>query len=696
MYAVPAKPGLWKTIKLSDGTEVRAQLVGDEYGHWLQDANGRCYIEKDGVFRIVDIQDIQDKREARIATKIAKRRAITASTTDGLGQYNKMSMGAVPSIGEYTIPVVMVQFSDKKFKNTTTVEKMNRYYNNEGYKEESGCVGSVRDYFKAQSGGRFIPTFDVVGIVTLDKSFSYYGTNDYWGNDENLDELPGDVIAAAVEQLGADFSQYVVPAGDANHKAGVPLLAMFYAGPGEATGGSDDTLWPCEWDDVEDNVGYGTYQDVHFNSFFIGNELMGSDIMGIGVFCHEFGHALGLPDFYVTNDSYQNDDPFGNWSIMDTGAYVGDSYAPIGYNAYERSYMGWLNLKEIDNDEEEITLQSPAGTFEESAYIIRNGSTETFIFENRQPGTWYPSNYGSGVLVSRIAYSSYQWSYNTLNNVQSKKRACVLTANGAKLYYSASSANLYGGSKTSIGSLSTYSGGTIDAGIENITKNGDGTITLTIGSSVTPIDTITPTGGKLFYESFDKCTNTKGGNDDLWSGSIAGSSMSSSDFDNAGWSYNNAYKGNKCVRLGKKGTNGTATTPAFTVNGTATLSFKAGAWDSDSDTDDGTKLNLSVSNGKISTKSVTMKKGAWSTYTATITATGSVKVTFTAEKGRFFLDEVLAVDPNAPTAIEHIAAPAAPVQDGRIFTLDGRYVGTDKSRLHRGIYIVNGKKVVIK
>lgn len=689
MYAVPAKPGLWKTIKLSDGTEVRAQLVGDEYGHWLQDANGKCYIEKDGVFQVVDIQDAQEKREARIAAKKSKRRVVVASTTDGLGQYNKMSMGAVPSIGEYTIPVVMVQFSDKTFKSSTTVEKMTRYYNKEGYKEESGCVGSVRDYFKAQSGGRFIPTFDVVGIVTLDKSYSYYGK----GDDENLDELPGDVIAAAVEQLDADFSQYVVPAGDENHTAGVPLLAMFYAGEGEATGGSENTLWPCEWDDVDDRVGRGTYQDVHFNSFFIGNELMGSSLMGIGVFCHEFGHALGLPDFYVTNYAYEGDDPFGNWSIMDTGAYVADSYAPIGYNAYERSYMGWLDLKEIDEDAEEITLKSPAGTFEESAYIIRNSNTETFIFENRQPGTWYPSSYGSGVLVSRIAYNSYQWSYNTLNNVQSKKRACVLTANGAKLNYSASSANLYGGNKKSIGSLKTYSGGTIDAGIEDITKNGDGTITLTLSSSTIPDDPETPTGGKLFYESFDKCEG-KGGNDDLWNGSIAGSSMSSSYLDNEGWSYNNAYKGNKCARLGKKGTKGTTTTPAFTVNGTATLSFKAGAWDSDSD--DGTKLNLSVSNGKISTKSVTMKKGAWSTYTATITATGKVEVTFTAEKGRFFLDEVLAVDPNAPTAIEHIAAPASAVQDSRIFTLDGRYVGTDKSQLHRGIYIVNGKKVVIK
>ena len=695
MMAVPAKRGQWTTIRLANGTEVRAELKGDEHQHWMQAADGTCYAPTaDGVYEVSTAEVMQARRQARLAAKYAKRKAIYASTSDGLGKKGTMSRGSVPSIGEYTIPVVMVQFSDTKFKSTTTVSKMTRYYNEEGYKDEADCKGSMRDYFKAQSGGQFVPTFDVVGVVTLSNKCSYYGKNDRDGNDQNLDALPADVVSAAISQLGTDFSKYVVPAGDSYHSAGVPLLAMLYAGEGEATGGSTNTIWPCEWDADEDAKG-GTYSGVHFNSFFVGNELLGSKLMGMAVFCHEFGHALGLPDFYVTNYSYENDDPFGHWSIMDTGAYVDDECrAPVGYNAYEKSYMGWLELKEVGSADE-VTLQSPDGLAENSAYIVRNGSTETFILENRQPGTWYPTSFGSGVLVSRIAYSYNQWSSNTLNNTQSKKRACVLTADGAKLSYSASSANLYGYTKTSIGALKTWSGTTTkDMGVKKVTKNSDGTITLTFneGGSTEPDPDPEPQptpDGALFYESFDQCTGT-GGNDGSWSGQIASAKFVA---DNNGWTVigDKAYGADKCAKFGTspKGKNavaGEATTPSIALDGTTTMTFKAGAW---SGGDDGTTLNLTADGGTISPSSVTMTKGAFTDYTVTLTATGSVKVTFAAEKGRFFLDEVLVE--GLSTAIRNIDA--AGRQPGAIYTLDGRYVGTDLRQLGHGLYIVNGKKI---
>lgn len=684
VMAIPAMPGLWSTIKLSNGKEVRAQLRGDKNGRWMQAADGTCYVENNGVYEVADIRELKARQYNRqMSRSSAKRRAIEASTSDGLGQYGKMSKGAVPSIGEYTIPVVMVQFSDTKFKSTTTVEKMTRYYNEEGYHDETGAIGSVRDYFKAQSGGKFIPTFDVVGIVTLPNTAATYGGNRGSGMNEEIDynisALPGDVIAAAISQLGADFSKYVVPAGDANHYDGVPLLAMFYAGQGEATGGSENTIWPCEWDAEEDPVGGGTYNGIRFNSFFVGNEMQDDKLMGMAVFCHEFGHALGLPDFYVTNYSYKGDDPFGHWSIMDTGAYVDDDCrTPMGYNAYEKSYMGWLELKEI-GDATEVVLGSPLGTAENSAYILRNSSTETFIFENRQPGTWYPEEFGSGVLVTRITYNATSWKNNVLNNTQSKKRACVLTADGMKLYYSAASTNLYGNAKKSIASLKTYSGSTKDIGITNIIKNDDGTITLTLSddSPVTP-----PTGDYLFYESFNDCDGT-GGNDGSWSGKNTANKSLQTDMD--GWEYESGNGGNKCAKFGSGKMTGATTTPAFAINGSGTLTFMAAPWGTD-----GTTLDLSVSQGTISPSSVTMKAGQWTTFTADITATGNVKVTFTPAK-RFFLDEVKVVDPNA-TAIRSVEMSAA--KSAAIYTLDGRYVGTDLSVLGHGLYIVGGKKIV--
>jgi len=495
--AVPARPGLWSVITLSDGTTVSAQLVGDEHGHWLQAADGSCYLPDDTVadtYRAVDADVLQALRQARLDAKTATRRAIYTSTTDGLGRKGLMGMGPCPSIGQYTIPVIMVQFTDTKFKATTTVDKMKRYYNEEGY-SEGGAAGSVRDYFVAQSGGQFVPTFDVVGIVTLDKPSSYYGTNDENSYDAKLPEISGDAIAAAVSQLGTDFNKYVVPAGDEHHNEGVPLLCMLYAGRGEATepltSANSKLIWPIEWDDVEDRVGRGNYQGVHFNSFFVGNEVFtgGISLMGQGVFCHEFGHALGLPDFYCTDGSYNDDHAFGFWSVMDTGVYVTENGTkPVGYNAYEKSCLGWLELKELPADAPAVVLQSPHGLAEGSAYIYRVPSVEgeTFIFENRQPGTWYPEAFGSGVLVTRIHYDQATWANNTLNNVKDKKRALVLTADGGKLNYSADPANLYGDAKKSIIRLKTYGGANCAVGIFNILKGTDGTATLVLQDGYDP------------------------------------------------------------------------------------------------------------------------------------------------------------------------------------------------------------------
>jgi hypothetical protein len=86
-----------------------------------------------------------------------------------------------------------------------------------------------------------------------------------------------------------------------------------------------------------------------------------------------------------------------------------------------------------------------------------------------------------------------------------------------------------------------------------------------------------------------------------------------------------------------------------------------------------------------------MEKGAFTDFTATITGSGEVKITFTSAKGRFFLDEVVVAKPNA-TAIQTVNVRKQ--QTMRVYTLDGRYVGTDPDQLPRGIYILNGKKIV--
>lgn len=157
-------------------------------------------------------------------------------------------------------------------------------------------------------------------------------------------------------------------------------------------------------------------------------------------------------------------------------------------------------------------------------------------------------------------------------------------------------------------------------------------------------------GNAIFYESFDQITNT-GGNDGQWSGGIGNGQINDeTPFDNSGWTFEgNKYGASQCIRLGTSSASGSATTPAITaLNGNATLTFKAGAWN-----DDNTTLNLSINGGgTLDQTSVTMLNNAWTEYTVNIIdGTPSTTITFASNgNGRFFLDEV-AIFPDGEVTI---------------------------------------------
>ena len=77
--------------------------------------------------------------------------------------------------------------------------------NKEGFSYQE-AEGSVVDYFKDQSSGKFIAEYDVVGPIKLSKTKSYYGDNDYDGDDKNAQQMIYDACLEA--DLLVDFSKY--------------------------------------------------------------------------------------------------------------------------------------------------------------------------------------------------------------------------------------------------------------------------------------------------------------------------------------------------------------------------------------------------------------------------------------------------------------------------------------------------------
>lgn len=362
-----------------------------------------------------------------------------ASTEDGLGKYLQPGNGVVSSIGSPVIPVVLADFQDVAFQPENDDVKMSRMFNEEGYADEDGSKGSVRDYFMAQSNGLFSPTFEVVAHVTLPNDRKYYGEDESEGKiDPNRNVIVRDALDEASKTV--DFSAYATDGK-------VPLVAVIFAGPGQQSSfedGHSDYLWAC-FNPISFTVNDG---NTTVSSYFIGNELlqkygstpndvMGAALDGVGLFSHEFGHALGLTDYYYTGKSTELKNSLltmGYWDIMDYGQYYFNGYAPVGYTAYERSTLGWLDMMELT--EPAYVELFPKGREDEGpqACFIRNPENEKeyYILENRQKTTWTPSRMGAGMLVLHVDYDANQWVLNTVNNDPDHQRMAFVPADGVK------------------------------------------------------------------------------------------------------------------------------------------------------------------------------------------------------------------------------------------------------------------------
>ena len=665
VWAVPAKRGVWCSLSLVDGTEVKAQLVGDEFLHYYVSKDGTKYVqdESTGFYRKMTDEVTAQRRAAvrRAQAQGRQKRMLRKAQASNVFQGTKKGL------------VILAEFTNSKFKSGHDLALYERIANDENY-SGNNFRGSIKDYFKAQSHGLFELDFDVAGICQLQHTYAYYGKN---SNDNDV--RAGQMVAEAclwAHEHGTDFSKY-----DWDGDGEVDQVFVLYAGHGEASYDKDpDTVWPhMHYLSASDYGKSLSLDGVTVDTYACSSELNGDgNLDGIGTFCHEFSHCMGFPDLYDT--SYAGWFGMGDFDLMCSGSYNGDSKCPAGYSAYEKAECGWLTLKDMTNIEQETSIVGVQPmSADGDAYIIKNKGhkDEYYILENRQKTGWDSYLPASGLMITHVDYDADIWDWNMPNtsgkyedaNENTKtndhQRLTIFRAgNSSSDYGDSSDLYPYRGNnsltKTSSPAATLYntnSNGSkyMHVAIKDIAIASDGTASFTLSKDVqeeNPDTPVTPSGSTMLYESFNKCTGT-GGNDGKFSGTIAGATASKDNYDVVGWtSTSTIYEANKCVRLGKSGTAGNITSPSFTVNGSAILTFKAARWDGSKD---GTNLKLSVSNGTLSQSSVTMTRGSWTDYDVKITATGNVKVTFTAGSGRFFLDEVKVTDAST-SGIQEISA----------------------------------------
>ena len=452
--AVPAKPG-WHTVTQSDGSTLTIQTVGNAFNHSILTQDG-LMVERgiDGDFyywssvtglTLVRAHDEANRSGSEVAFINAQRSSLLhSSKVMRKINNNKQSFkvggsnddASVPALGSRRIPIILVQFTDKTFSNTREQIINAMLTGNE----------SVGQYFRDQSNGLYEPDFEVYGIYTLSQKRQYYGANSN-GYDQRLGAMVTEACQLAAAD-GVSFSPY-----DTNNDDYCDVVIVIYAGVGEAQASSThpEAIWPCNWDLASASYygmgGNGAFRpnsnDPYVNTFAVFNELHGSNdntstIDGIGTFCHEFGHCLGLPDFYDTGNG--NHYGMGYWDIMCMGCYNNDGFTPPGYSAYEKVFMGWMNYI-TPNPGTYYTLpvfnQKNAATDKALCIVSDLNPNEYFVLENRRKQGWDRYAPGQGIMITHVVYDADRWYGNTPNN-ENIQLMSLMTADNTWSYYNES------------------------------------------------------------------------------------------------------------------------------------------------------------------------------------------------------------------------------------------------------------------
>ncbi len=294
---------------------------------------------------------------------------------------------------DWLVPVLLVSYADTSVRIPPAQIQFALFDTT-----HSTPTGSVVDYYDWASGGRLRIRGEVVGTVQLSGTRQYYSNDSYGLNVTSTPNNDAGLLREAISRLGSavDWSRY-----DRDGDGFVDMLWVVHAGLGGELSGSRLDMWSVTsrmsagWSNanaIETNSllpGSAT-QKIRVDRFSMLPEMSGfrpGQMSEIGVFCHEFGHALGLPDLYDTSQlgGTGNVGP-GNWSLMSTGAYGGDNRSPqtpVGMGAWPMLFLGWADRLRPAQDTT-LTLRpiSAGGPVVEFAFQGENES-EHFLVENR-------------------------------------------------------------------------------------------------------------------------------------------------------------------------------------------------------------------------------------------------------------------------------------------------------------------------
>ena len=351
--------------------------------------------------------------------------------------------------GEDSIWTVLGEFSDlahntipepDRSEDNSTIwapDFSKAYFEDLLFSEAPGAV-SMRNFYIELSSNRYTVNGDVTDWVTVPGVATSYnddlGGPAVWGFvNDSIDVWYADMLAAGMTpaQIGDYLSQFDIwdrydhdGDGDFNEADGyIDHFQSVHAGMGEEVGGGIlgvDAIWSHRWyafygADGPDGTGPHDFGGVQVgdSGYWIGDYTIEPENGGVGVFAHEFGHDLGLPDLYDTSGG---ENSTGFWTLYSSGSYGnsgnpadGIGTKPIHMGAWEKFQLGWLNYEVARAGSKSEHKVGPAATNTKQAQtvfvILPQKLVVTDLADPYEGSNFYYS--GSGDNVDNFMYKSF-------------------------------------------------------------------------------------------------------------------------------------------------------------------------------------------------------------------------------------------------------------------------------------------------
>jgi immune inhibitor A len=292
--------------------------------------------------------------------------------------------------GELRALVLLVDFSDNPASAGTFTDTA--FFNHLLFSTNVPGT-SMNDHYREMSLNQVSISGLTVNWLRMPQTYAFYvnGQRGFGSYPQNAQRLAMDAVDAA-EAAGVNFSLY-----DNDGDGNMDGLFIVHAGPGYEETGDVNQIHSHSWALATARH----YDGVTISQYTMEPEEQASlQPVRVGVFSHEYGHFLGLPDLYDTDYSSAG---VGRWCLMASGSWANGGTTPAHMSAWCKYQLGWVHPANVSvNRSNEQILQ--AETSDDVYRMWTAGSTgnQYFLVENRQRtgfDTYLP---GEGILVWHI------------------------------------------------------------------------------------------------------------------------------------------------------------------------------------------------------------------------------------------------------------------------------------------------------